>query len=79
MNLRIHSKYRKTRTRKNSVLEHFSRSEVVAEVPKFMIELEKSNGSDNDKHSKHHKYTLVEPLQDVLEFNDKSDYSDLSD
>ena len=44
-----------------------------------MIELEKSNGSDNDKHSKHHKYTLDEPLQDVLEFNDESDYSDLSD
>ena len=27
----------------------------------------------------HHMYTLNEALQDVLEFNGESDYSDLSD
>ena len=44
-----------------------------------MIELETSSGNDNDKHNKHHKYTLDEALQAVLEFNDDSDYLDLSD
>ena len=45
-----------------------------------MIELETSSGSENDKHNKRHKYTLDEALQAVLlEFNDESDYSDLSD
>ena len=44
-----------------------------------MIKLETSSGSDNDKHNKHHKYTLDEPLQAVLEFNDVSGYSDSSD
>ena len=44
-----------------------------------MIELERSSGSDNDKHNKHHKYTLDEALQAVLEFNDVIDYPDLSD
>ena len=44
-----------------------------------MIELETGSGSDNDKHNKYHKYTLDEVLQAVLEFDDVSDYSDLSD
>ena len=44
-----------------------------------MIESETSRGSENDKHNKQHKYTLDEALQAVLEFNDESDYSDLSD
>ena len=45
-----------------------------------MIELETGSGSDNVKHNKHHKYTYKdEALQAVLEFNDESDYSDLSD
>ena len=44
-----------------------------------MIELETSSGSENDKHNKRHKYTLDEALQAVLEFNDESDNSDLSD
>ena len=43
-----------------------------------MIELETSSGSDVI-HNKHHKYTLDEALQAVLEFNDEKDYSDLSD
>ena len=43
-----------------------------------MIELETSSSNDNDKYNKHHKYTLDEALQAVLEFNDESDYSDLS-
>ena len=38
-----------------------------------MIELETSNSSDNDKHNKHHKYTLDEAFQAVLEFDDESD------
>ena len=42
-----------------------------------MIELKTS--SESDKHNKRHKYTLDEALQAVLEFNDESDYSDLSD
>ena len=42
-----------------------------------MVELETSSNSDNHKHNKHHKYTLDEALQAVLEFNDESDYSDL--
>ena len=52
---------------------------LVAEVQNFMIELETSSGSDNDKYNKHHKYTLDEALQAVLEFNDESYYSNLSD
>ena len=44
-----------------------------------MIELETNSGSENDKHNKRHRYTLDESLQAVLEFNDKSDYSDLFD
>ena len=44
-----------------------------------MIELETSSGSENDKHNKRHKYALDEALQAVLQFNDESDYSDLSD
>ena len=36
-----------------------------------MIELETSTGSDNVIHNKHHKYTLDEALQAVLEFNDE--------
>ena len=39
-------------------------------IQKFMIELETSSGSDNDKHNKHLKGTLDEALQAVLEFND---------
>ena len=34
-------------------------------------------GSDIDKNNKHHKYTLDETVQPVLEFDDESDYSDL--
>ena len=37
-----------------------------------------SSGCDNDKHNKHHKVTQDEASQGVLEINDKSDYSDLS-
>ena len=37
-----------------------------------MIELETNSNSDNHKHNKHHKYTLDEALQTVLEFNDYS-------
>ena len=44
-----------------------------------MIKLKTSSESDNDKHNKHHKYTLDEALQAVLELNNESDYSDLSD
>ena len=44
-----------------------------------MIKLETSSGSENDKHNKRHKYTLDEALQSVLELNDESDCSDLSD
>ena len=44
-----------------------------------MIELETSRRSENDKHNNRHKYTLDKTLQAVLEFNDESDYSDLSD
>ena len=43
----------------------------MAEVPNFVMELETSSGSDNDKHNKHHKYALDEALQDVLDFNDE--------
>ena len=35
-----------------------------------MIELETRGDSDNDKHNKHHKYTLEEALQAVLEFKE---------
>ena len=34
-------------------------------------------GRDNDKNNKHHKYTLDETLQVVLEFDDENEYSDL--
>ena len=44
-----------------------------------MIDLETCSGSENDKHNKRHRYTLDEALQAVLELNDESDYSDLSD
>ena len=44
-----------------------------------MTALETSISSENDKHNKRHKHTLDEALQAVLEFNDGSDYSDLSD
>ena len=44
-----------------------------------MIELETSSSSDNDKHNKHHKYTVDEALQVVLEFSDEIGYLDLSD
>ena len=44
-----------------------------------MIELKTSSDSESDKHNTRHKYTLDEALQAVLEFNDESDYSDLSD
>ena len=46
-----------------------------------MIELETNSGSENGKHNKRQKYTssITEALQAVLEFNDESDYSDLSD
>ena len=44
-----------------------------------MIELETNSDCDNVIHNKHHKYTLDEALQAVLEFNDEKDYSDLSD
>ena len=44
-----------------------------------MIELETSSDCDNVIHNKHHKYTLDEALQAVLEFNGEKDYSDLSD
>ena len=43
-----------------------------------MIELETKSGSDIDKHNKHHKYTLDEALQALLEFNNERDSSDLS-
>ena len=44
-----------------------------------MIKLDTGSESENDKHNKHHKYTLDEALQAVLKFRDGSDYSDLSD
>ena len=44
-----------------------------------MIELDTCSGSENDKHNKRHKYRLDEALQAVSEFNNESDYSDLSD
>ena len=49
------------------------------EVKNIMIKLETGSDSDNDKHKKHHKYTLDEALQAVSKFRDESDYSDLSD
>ena len=52
---------------------------VVVEVKIIMIELETSSSHDNNKYNKHHKYTLDEALQAALEFNDESDYLDLSD
>ena len=53
--------------------------QVLVEVKNIMIELETSSSSDNDKHNKHHKYTVDEALQVVLEFSDEIGYSDLSD
>ena len=44
-----------------------------------MIKLETGSGNDNDKHNKHHQYTLDEALQTVSKFRDESDYSVLSD
>ena len=52
---------------------------VVVEVKNILIKLETGSDSDNDKHNKHHKYTLDEALQAVSKFRDESDYSDLSD
>ena len=52
---------------------------VVVEVKNVKIKLETGSDSDNDKHNKHHKYTLDEALQAVSKFRDESDYSDLSD
>ena len=49
------------------------------EVKNIMTKLERASVSDNDKHSKHHQYTLDEAFQAVLKFRDESDYSDLSD
>ena len=49
------------------------------EVKNIMIKLEAGSDSDNDKHKKHHKYTLDEALQAVSKFRDESDYSYLSD
>ena len=43
-----------------------------------MIELETNSGIDNDKHNKLHKYRLYKVLKGLLEFNDESDYLDLS-
>ena len=40
----------------------------------MMIKLETGSDSDNDKHSKHCKYTLDDALQAVLKFRDESDY-----
>ena len=53
--------------------------QVVVEVKNIMIKLETGRDSDNDKHNKHHKYTLDEALQAVSKFRVESDYSDLSD
>ena len=52
---------------------------VVFEVKNIITKLETGSDSDNDKHNKHHKYTLDEALQAVSKFRDESDYSDLSD
>ena len=38
-----------------------------------------SSNSENEKHNKRYKYTLDEALQAVLELNDESDKSDLSE
>ena len=45
----------------------------------LITKLETGSDSDNDKHNKHHNYTLDEALQAVSKFRDESDYSDLSD
>ena len=52
---------------------------VVVEVKNVIIKLETGSDSDNDKHNKHHKYTLDEALQAALKFRDESDYSDIFD
>ena len=46
-----------------------------------MAELETSRRacSDSDKTNKHRKFTLDEALQELLEFDDEINYSDLSD
>ena len=65
---------------KNNNLKLNNRIEqVLVEVKNIMIELETSSSSDNDKHNKHHKHTVDEALQVVLEFSDEIGYSDLSD
>ena len=38
-------------------------------IQKFMIELETSSGSDNDKHNKHLKGTLDEALQELTDWD----------
>ena len=52
---------------------------VVVEVKNVIIKLETGRDSDNDKHNKHHKYTLDEALQAASKFRDESDYSDIFD
>ena len=44
-----------------------------------MTELETSSGSESDKLNKRHKYILKETLQSRSEFNNKGDYTDLSE
>ena len=44
-----------------------------------VIETRKRAESGSDKSNKHHKYTLDEALPVALEFDDKSNYWDLSD
>ena len=48
------------------------------EVKNIIIKLETGSDSDNDKHNKHHKYTLDEALQASSKFRDESDCSSLS-
>ena len=48
------------------------------EVKNIIIKLETGSDSDNDKHNKHHKYTLDEALQASSKFRDESDCSGLS-
>ena len=45
----------------------------------LITKLETGSDSDNDKHNKHHKYTLDKALQAESKFRDESDYADLSD
>ena len=55
-NLRIHSEYRKIRTRKNSVFGHFSRSGGYSEKLTFEIEGETSSGTT------HHLVKMLRPI-----------------